>query len=89
MPTTLPGPWVQPRPNQAGTGPDRFEVRSNTPVALARKWGPSAPGADDAALIYDLGDGSNSYRILVNRYGDVSWVKDHNYNNVRIYKPTC
>ncbi|MGW4273292.1 polymorphic toxin-type HINT domain-containing protein [Streptomyces seoulensis] len=83
---------AQPRPNGAGTGPDRFEVRTGnnpTPGAHARKWGPSAPGANDSALIYDMGDGKNKYRILVNRYGDVGWVDNHNYKNIKLYTPGC
>ncbi|MFD2691347.1 polymorphic toxin-type HINT domain-containing protein [Streptomyces phyllanthi] len=82
---------AQPRPNQAGNGPDRFEVRTGgqnpTSGAHKRKWGPSAPGANDSALIYDMNDGKNRYRILVNRFGDIGWVDHHNYNNIRTYKP--
>ncbi|MFD8740078.1 RHS repeat-associated core domain-containing protein [Streptomyces sp. NPDC059618] len=83
---------VQPRPNAAGTGPDMFEVRTGrnaTSGAHARKWGPSAPGANDAAVIYDMGDGENRYRILVNRYGDIGWVDNHNYKNIRVFNPSC
>ncbi|MFJ2782280.1 MULTISPECIES: polymorphic toxin-type HINT domain-containing protein [unclassified Kitasatospora] len=83
---------AQPRPNGDGTGPDRFEVRTGnnpTPGAHARKWGPSAPGANDSALIYDMGDGKNKYRILVNRYGDIGWVDNHNYKNIKLYTPGC
>lgn len=81
---------VEPRLNGAGTGPDRFQVREGTPGAHVRTWGPSEPGADDAALIYDMGDGQNNYRILVNRYGKIGWVKGHNYKNIRVYTPpTC
>jgi hypothetical protein len=83
---------VQPRLNKDGSGPDRFEVRTGanpTPGAHVRKWGPSTPDGNDSALIYDMGDGKNNYRILVNRYGDVGWVKEHNYNNIRVYKPGC
>jgi hypothetical protein len=84
---------AEPRLNGDRTGPDRFEVRTGrnnpTPGAHARKWGPSSPGADDAALIYDMGDGENRYRILVNRHGDVGWVDNHNYRNIRVYAPGC
>ncbi|MFB9437930.1 polymorphic toxin-type HINT domain-containing protein [Streptomyces showdoensis] len=84
---------AQPRLNGDRTGPDRFEVRTGrnnpTPGAHARKWGPSSPGANDAALIYDMGDGENRYRILVNRHGDVGWVDNHNYRNIRVYTPGC
>ncbi|MFD3957746.1 MULTISPECIES: HINT domain-containing protein [Streptomyces] len=84
---------AQPRLNGDRTGPDRFEVRTGrnnpTPGAHARKWGPSSPGANDAALIYDMGDGENRYRILVNRHGDVGWVDNHNYRKIRVYTPGC
>jgi RHS repeat-associated protein len=78
---------VEPRPNKDYTGPDRFEGRVTTPDAHKRKWGPSAPGAGDGALIYDLGDSTNPTRILQNRHGDFGWVKDHNYQNIHVYKP--
>ncbi|MEU0737412.1 polymorphic toxin-type HINT domain-containing protein, partial [Streptomyces lavendulocolor] len=59
--------------------PDFFTVRPTTPNAIARKWG--------GAKIYDIPGGGNSYRILINKYGDVGWVVNHNYNNIMPYFP--
>ncbi|MCP2337282.1 polymorphic toxin-type HINT domain-containing protein [Actinomadura rupiterrae] len=70
-----------PRLNPDGT-PDIFEIRKGTPGAIARKWGGSQ--------IYDVPGGGNSYRIMVNKYGDIGWISGHNYGKINIYKPpTC
>ncbi|MGW7409720.1 polymorphic toxin-type HINT domain-containing protein [Streptomyces sp. NPDC054833] len=79
---------AQPRLTPGGDV-DKFEVRRDTPGAHARKWGPSAPGAGDAATIYDMGDGQNRYRILVNRYGNIGWLDQHNYRNIHLFNPSC
>ncbi|MEV3987926.1 polymorphic toxin-type HINT domain-containing protein [Streptomyces sp. NPDC049837] len=59
--------------------PDFFTVRPTTPGAIARKWG--------GAKIYDIPGGGNSYRILINRYGDIGWVVNHNYDRILPYFP--
>jgi hypothetical protein len=74
------GGEAAPRLNPDGTA-DTFEVRSGTPAAVARKWG--------GAQIYDLGDGENRYRVLVNNYGDIGWVDQHNYSKITPYVPSC
>ncbi|MEU7160418.1 ALF repeat-containing protein [Streptomyces chrestomyceticus] len=70
------------RRNPDGT-PDFYEGRTSgpnkTPPSVLRKW--------KDAKIYDMGDGENNYRILVNNYGDIGWISEHNYNRVTIYDP--
>ncbi len=58
---------------------DQFQVRRDTPLKVADKWG--------GATIYDMGDGKNEYRVLVNKYGDIGWLKNHNYKAIKVYKP--
>jgi hypothetical protein len=64
-----------PRMNPDGT-PDIFR---GAPGAIARKWGGSQ--------IYDVPGGGNSYRIIVNKYGDIGWISGHNYDKVNVYNP--
>ncbi|MEU9992859.1 polymorphic toxin-type HINT domain-containing protein [Streptomyces sp. NPDC048045] len=58
---------------------DTFTVRPNTPPAIARKWG--------GATIYDIPGGGNRYRILINKYGDMGWVDNHDYTKIMPYFP--
>ncbi|MFG2091909.1 MULTISPECIES: polymorphic toxin-type HINT domain-containing protein, partial [unclassified Spirillospora] len=67
-----------PRTKPDGT-PDIFEARNGTPGKIARKWGGSQ--------IYDVPGGGNSYRIMINGYGDIGWVSGHNYKKINLYKP--
>ncbi|MEU1625328.1 polymorphic toxin-type HINT domain-containing protein [Streptomyces sp. NPDC020096] len=58
---------------------DTFTVRPNTPPAIARKWG--------GATIYDIPGGGNRYRILINKYGNIGWVDNHDYTKIMPYFP--
>ncbi|WP_404870167.1 polymorphic toxin-type HINT domain-containing protein [Kitasatospora griseola] len=58
---------------------DTFTVRPNTPPAIARKW--------DGATIYDIPGGGNRYRVLINKYGDIGWVDNHDYTKIMPYFP--
>lgn len=57
--------------------PDFFRVRPDTPGKIARKWG--------GAKIYDIPGGGNSYRVLINKWGDIGWVVNHNYDKIMPY----
>ncbi|GAA4495101.1 hypothetical protein GCM10023191_035310 [Actinoallomurus oryzae] len=59
--------------------PDFFTARKNTPPSIARKWG--------GAAIYDIPGGGNNYRVLINKYGDIGWINEHNYNKIYPYTP--
>ncbi|WP_188316770.1 polymorphic toxin-type HINT domain-containing protein [Solihabitans fulvus] len=66
------------RTNPDGTL-DFYEGRASTPAAVARKW--------VGARIYDIPGGGNRYRVLINGYGDVGWIDNHNYDKVFAYQP--
>ncbi|MFI7294538.1 polymorphic toxin-type HINT domain-containing protein [Streptomyces sp. NPDC050121] len=59
--------------------PDFFTVRPTTPQRIARKWG--------GAKIYDIPNGGNSYRVLINGHGDIGWVRNHDYTKIYPYTP--
>ena len=58
---------------------DIFAGRSGTPLAIVRKWA--------GAQIFDVPGGGNSYRILINQYGDIGWISGHEYNLINVYVP--
>jgi hypothetical protein len=58
---------------------DFFTVRPTTPLRIARKWG--------GAKIYDIPNGGNDYRVLINGHGDIGWIRDHDYTRIYPYTP--
>jgi hypothetical protein len=38
-------------------------------------------------MIYEVPGGGSRYRILINRYGDIGWIDNHEYTKVYPYIP--
>jgi hypothetical protein len=69
---------ISQRRNPDGTL-DFYEKRKSTPDSVLRKW--------ENSPIYTVEGGDGAYRVVINSYGDIGWLSEHNYNRVYIYQP--